>query len=143
MPPQTDFQLELTEEQVAFFRDNGFLRIPRITTDEDVEWLGGIYDRLFGERAGEAQGEYFDLGGPRGHKGADVLPQVLGPERKAPELKETVYFRNARRLAAQLLGVGEAEVNGGGHMILKPARYGRETPWHQDEAYWSPELIRV
>jgi ectoine hydroxylase-related dioxygenase (phytanoyl-CoA dioxygenase family) len=23
-------------------------------------------------------------------------------------------------------------------MILKPAGYGRETPWHQDEAYWDP-----
>ena len=28
-----------------------------------------------------------------------------------------------------------------GHMILKPARYGCETPWHQDEAYWNPEDI--
>jgi ectoine hydroxylase-related dioxygenase (phytanoyl-CoA dioxygenase family) len=26
-------------------------------------------------------------------------------------------------------------------MILKPARFGRETPWHQDEAYWSPEML--
>ena len=26
-------------------------------------------------------------------------------------------------------------------MILKPARYGVETPWHQDEAYWNPEVI--
>jgi ectoine hydroxylase-related dioxygenase (phytanoyl-CoA dioxygenase family) len=136
-----NFNLELTDEQVAFFRENGFLSIERITTDAEVEWLRGIYDRLFQERMGEEKGEYFDLGGPRGHRGREVLPQVLGPERKFPELLETVYTRNARRLAARLLGVTEAEISGGGHMILKPARYGRETPWHQDEAYWNPDVI--
>jgi ectoine hydroxylase-related dioxygenase (phytanoyl-CoA dioxygenase family) len=139
--PTTDYRAELTDDQVAFFRENGFLRLERITTDEEVEWLRGVYDRLFGERMGEADGEYFDLAGPRAHGGQDVLPQVLGPEKKFPELRETVYFRNARRLAAQLIGVPEEQVNGGGHMILKPARYGQETPWHQDEAYWNPETI--
>jgi ectoine hydroxylase-related dioxygenase (phytanoyl-CoA dioxygenase family) len=132
---------QLTPDQVAVFRENGFLSIERITTDDEVAWLQGVYDRLFSERAGETQGEYFDLGGPRAHAGREVLPQVLGPEKKVPELRETLYFRNARRLAALLLGLPEEQVNGGGHMILKPAHYGRETPWHQDEAYWNPEVI--
>ena len=66
---------------------------------------------------------------------------MLGPEHKFPELRETIYFRNARRLAATLLGAEEAVVSGGGHMILKPAGYGRETPWHQDEAYWDPKVV--
>ena len=25
-------------------------------------------------------------------------------------------------------------------MIFKPAQYGAETPWHQDEAYWNPDV---
>jgi ectoine hydroxylase-related dioxygenase (phytanoyl-CoA dioxygenase family) len=138
MTPTTETRVELTDEQIAFFRENGFLSIERITTDEEVEWLRGFYDRLFGERMGEEKGEYFDLGGPRAHGGREVLPQVLGPERKFPELNESIYRRNALRCAAQLLGADESAVTGGGHMILKPARYGRETPWHQDEAYWDP-----
>jgi ectoine hydroxylase-related dioxygenase (phytanoyl-CoA dioxygenase family) len=133
-----DFRISLTPDQIASYCDNGFLSLERITTDEEVEWLRGIYDRLFTERLGEEKGEYFDLGGPRAHDGKEVLPQVLGPENKFPELKETIYFRNARRLAAALIGVDEAAISGGGHMILKPPRYGRETPWHQDEAYWDP-----
>src|SRR5437870_4662749 len=141
LKPTTDFQADVTDEQVVFFRENGFLSIERITTDEEVEWLRDIYDRLFRERMGEEKGEYFDLGGPRAHGGQEVLPQVLGPERKFPALRETIYFRNARKLAAKLLGAPESEVNGGGHMILKPAGYGRETPWHQDEAYWDPTII--
>jgi ectoine hydroxylase-related dioxygenase (phytanoyl-CoA dioxygenase family) len=141
MRPTSEFSIDLTDDQVASFRENGFLSIERVTTDEEVTWLRGLYDRLFQERLGEEKGEYFDLGGPRAHDGREVLPQVLGPERKFPELLETVYYRNARRLAARLLGATEAEISGGGHMILKPAGYGRETPWHQDEAYWTPDVI--
>jgi ectoine hydroxylase-related dioxygenase (phytanoyl-CoA dioxygenase family) len=141
MKPATDFRVDITNEQVAFFRENGYLSIERITTDEEVEYLRNVYDELFTQRMGEEQGEYFDLGGKRAHDGREVLPQVLGPERKFPELRETIYFRNARQCTARLLGVDASQVSGGGHMILKPAHYGRETPWHQDEAYWNPELI--
>src|SRR5678815_5291080 len=102
-----DFRPELSPAQVTFFRENGFLHIPRITTEEEVEWLRDLYDRLFGERTGEAAGHYFDLAGPRAHGGREVLPQVLGPERRFPELRETVYFRNAKRLASELLGMPE------------------------------------
>ena len=65
-----------------------------------------------------------------------MLPQVLSPEHRFPQLRDTVYFRNARRMASALLGVDEAVLHGWGHMILKPAHRGHETPWHQDEAYW-------
>ena len=141
MKPDNDFQIDVTKEQIAFFHENGFLSIERITTDEEVEWLRGIYDQLFTQRVGEEEGRYFDLGGPRAHAGLEVLPQVLGPEATFPELRESTYFRNARKLSAKLLGVGEEKVNGGGHMILKPSHYGGETPWHQDEAYWNPGMI--
>jgi ectoine hydroxylase-related dioxygenase (phytanoyl-CoA dioxygenase family) len=139
--PTAEFRVDVTPEQVAFFRENGYLRIERITSDEEIEWLKGIYDRLFRERMGEEYGEYFDLGGKRAHDGREVLPQVLGPEKKFPELRETNYFRNSRRIISQLLGADEADINGGGHMIFKPAQYGAPTPWHQDEAYWDADII--
>jgi ectoine hydroxylase-related dioxygenase (phytanoyl-CoA dioxygenase family) len=61
----------------------------------------------------------------------------MNPDHYAPELRETVAYRNAVRIATQLLG---PETNDAGmHAIRKPARDGVETPWHQDEAYWSPE----
>ncbi len=141
MNRMAEFVVDVTPEQIAFFRENGYLSIDRITSDEEIEWLKGIYDRLFTQRMGEDYGEYFDLGGKRGHTGEEVLPQVLGPEKKFPELRETNYFRNARHIIARLLGADEADVNGGGHMIFKPPRYGAATPWHQDEAYWDADLI--
>lgn len=130
------FEVSPTEDDVEFFQENGYLRIERITTDEELEWLGARYDELFEERRGAFPGGYFDLSRPYDADGQDLLPQVLMPEVKVPEVKQTSFFKNGRRFAAALLGVDEAELNAWGHMILKPARVGHETPWHQDEAYW-------
>ena len=139
MRSRAAFDIDLTEEQITSYRDNGFLSIERITTDEEVEWLKEIYDRLFVERAGEEKGMYYDLAAPRGHAGREVLPQVLGPDLKVPELRDSNHYRNALKLGTQLLGVDE-RVTAGGHMIFKPARFGAATPWHQDEAYWNPDV---
>ena len=92
MRPKVTFEIDLTEEQIAFYRENGFLSIERITTDEEIEWLKEIYDQLFIERAGEDKGMFYDLAEPRGHSGRDVLPQVLGPDLKIPELRESQLF---------------------------------------------------
>ena len=137
--PTATFVLEPTAAQVSFFAQNGYLSVPRITTDEEVEWLGVVYDLLFEEKTGTFTGGYFDLARSYDAEGDDLLPQVLSPEHRFPQLRHTVYWRNARRMASALLGVDESRLHGWGHMILKPAMRGHETPWHQDEAYWPPD----
>ena len=134
--PSARFEITPTEADVAFFAANGFVSVPRITTDEEVEWLGVAYDLLFEQKVGAFEGGYFDLARSYDAEGDDLLPQVLSPEHRFPQLRDSVYFRNARRMASALLGVDEAVLHGWGHMILKPAHRGHETPWHQDEAYW-------
>jgi ectoine hydroxylase-related dioxygenase (phytanoyl-CoA dioxygenase family) len=54
-------------------------------------------------------------------------------------LLKTAFHRNAKRYAAALLGVEVEALSSWGHMIRK-APGGRATLWHQDEAYWEPEL---
>ncbi len=131
--PTDSLVVELDPDQIAFFKENGYLQIERITTDAEIEWLRDVYDELFVRK----EGQYWDLAGKMGHKGESDLPQIVGPEETYPQLLETVYVRNTRRVARQLLGVGDdVELDVFGHMILKPPRHGAETPWHQDEAYW-------
>lgn len=137
--PTATFELAPTDDDVAFFAENGYVSVPRITTDEEVEWLGVVYDLLFEEKTGTFKGGYFDLARPYDAEGDDLLPQVLAPEHRFPQLRETAYLRNARRMASALLGVDEEVLDVWGHMILKPARRGHETPWHQDEAYWTAD----
>lgn len=128
----------LTQEQIAFYHREGYLALEAITTQEEVAWLREVYDRLFAERAGREFGDQFDLGGTDEEDKPAVLPQILNPAKYAPELKQGLYRVNALAIARQLLGP-EAQYQGE-HAIFKPARYGAETPWHQDEAYWNPAM---
>ena len=128
----------LTQDQIDFYHREGFLALESITTQEEVEWLRAIYDRLFAERAGREEGNQFDLGGTDEEGKEAVLPQILNPAKYAPEIKEGLFRVNAYSIAKQLLG---KDVNvHGDHAILKPARFGAETPWHQDEAYWGSNM---
>jgi hypothetical protein len=141
--PAADFAVTLAAEEVAAFRERGFTSVPRITTDEELAWLGEVYDHLFGERVQPVPGGYFDLARPYESAGEDRLPQILVPETAVPALRETAFWRNGRAIAATLLGVDAAGLRGWGHMIRKPPRVGAPLPWHQDEAYWDPAFDYV
>lgn len=124
---------QLSPDQVARFASQGFLSIEGITTPDEIDWLRGVYDSLIeDERTLRLR---YDGALPDGRSG--LIHQIFLPERQRPELLETRYLANARRLAATLLGVDlEQSVYGGLMLIYKPAGAGRDAPWHQDEAYW-------
>lgn len=128
----------LSDAQIAFYHANGYLSIDRIMPLEEVAWMREVYDRLFREQAGRDVGDQFDLAGTDEEGVPPVLPQILGPAKYAPELRESMLWVNAAHMVRQLLG--DQASFGDGHMIFKPARIGAETPWHQDEAYWDPAL---
>jgi hypothetical protein len=130
--------LQLTDEQITFFRENGYLAIPELMPPDEVLKVREIYDRLFATRTGRESGDQFDLAGTDEEGVEARLPQILGPSRFAPELLEGLYRQRLAVMVRQLLG-SEAAV-GGDHMIFKPALIGAETPWHQDQAYWDPEF---
>lgn len=139
-PPRVDLDVSLTDEEVAAFHHDGFVRVGRLTTDEELEWIRSIFDHLFAEKVGGFTGGYFDLSRPYNSEGDDHVPQALHPSKRYPGLHQTALHRNGRRIARQLLGLGddapEEAVNAWDHMIFKPARHGSALPWHQDEAYW-------
>jgi ectoine hydroxylase-related dioxygenase (phytanoyl-CoA dioxygenase family) len=126
----------LTQDQIDFYHENGYLSLDSITTQEEIDRLVGVYDHLFATRAGREEGNQFDLASPDEEGKEAVLPQILGPRNYAPELADTLYEANARAIAEQLLG--KSVHFAGDHAIFKPARSGAATPWHQDEAYWDP-----
>jgi ectoine hydroxylase-related dioxygenase (phytanoyl-CoA dioxygenase family) len=141
--PQADFPVQITDAQIAEFRERGFIRIDRITSDNELVWLGEVYDRLFEERVQSVPGGYFDLTRPYDSVGEDHQPQIIMPEARYRELRKTAFYRNGRFIAAQLLGVESTNLRGWGHMIKKPAITGGPLPWHQDEAYWDPAFDYV
>lgn len=133
--PDEVVEVRLTEQQVDQFHRDGFTSVDRIATDEELEWIRPVYDHLF-ETRGTFKGGYFDLARPYESEGLDLVPQVLAPELRFPQLSETNAVRNARAIAAQLLGREPSELHTWSHLILKPPHVGGPLPWHQDEAYW-------
>ena len=137
--PRVEFAVELPPERVEEFWKRGFTSIERITADEELAWLAEVYDRLFAERVQPLPGAFIDL--EQSHEGAgNVQAQIIMPEVRFGELRETALWRNGRAIASQLLGVEAKQLRGWGHMIRKPARVGGALPWHQDEAYWDPSF---
>lgn len=123
---------QLTPEQIATFREQGYIALESMTTAEEVAQLRGIFDRLFGNNVGWEKGSQYDLAGTD-EGGRPKLPQILNPVEFAPELAQTQFRANALAIATQLLGEGTEPWFE--HAILKPPKYGAPTPWHQDEAH--------
>src|SRR6185437_11210255 len=103
--PRAELEVELTAAHVEAFETNGWTSIPRITTDEEVAWLKELYDALFNDRLQTYEGGVWDLVRPYGSDGEDRLPQIVHPERECEALKDTLFWRNGRRLAAQLMSL--------------------------------------
>ena len=78
--------LDLTDDQVAFYRNNGYLALPSLMPANEVARVRAVYDRLFAERTGREIGDQFDLAGTDEEGKEARLPQILGPSRFAPEL---------------------------------------------------------
>ena len=133
MPTSPTPTVELTPEQVAEFHTRGFLAIPSISTPAEVALLRGVFDRLFAQKAGRAEGAQFDMVTHDDDEDTPAkLPQIINPVNYAPELRNTAFRANALAIARQLLGPETTAAFE--HAILKPAHYGAATPWHQDEA---------
>lgn len=135
-PPAATLDVTPTAEQVEFYRENGYLVVDRITTDEELEWLTKIFEAIFDEPSPQT----FNPGAEPGYEGPSLLTQSMFPELRFPEVMGSTYHRNARRFAAALMGLPADDLTMWGHMIRKPPRKSLPAPWHQDEAYWQPEL---
>jgi hypothetical protein len=141
--PTSSFDVAPTADEVAFFQDQGYLVVERITTDEELAWLTELYEHIFDEANAGDRGAPVDRSTRSGTAPTDRSQAMIGqaflPEVNYPELLQTTFNRNARRYAAALLGVPIEDLGCWGHMIRKPPG-GRAVPWHQDEAFWEPEL---
>lgn len=128
----------LSAAQVAFFKENGYLALDRITTDEDVTEIRSIIEQLFVQKAGHDQGAYFNFAGDEKDEKAPILPQIMAPRYFAGRLKKSQFRRNAALVARQILGP-EARFHID-HTLMKPPIDGPATQWHQDEAFKDPRF---
>ena len=110
-----------TPEQVAFYRENGYLKFGRIFTAGEMTALREHVDRMIA-----------------------ALPEGKRPEEMdRPHLTEPWLFRylaHPRVLDVIEDFIGPDIVLWSSHFIAKPQGDGKRVPWHTDGAYWNKSL---
>ncbi len=128
-PPPRDLQVRPTAEEVAFFREHGYLSVERITTDAELRWLEGAFETVVLEA--QASGGRTD-GGESGSSSSRSRNDLPSTARHDFSLQRTPLCSGpSRRRRGPARGMGPVPLEA-------PARR-KKTPWHQDEAYWDPE----
>ncbi len=123
------------DKEKSTFLENGFACIDNMICDEELEILSKLYDRCF---APEQMDQSKALGGTD-KEGRQTLPQILSPSKLFPELLNLSIYKKCKEITKDFFEDTDITLRGE-HMILKPAAYGAETPWHQDQAYHDPSL---
>lgn len=127
-------QYRLSEEQVRFFHENGYLAGVRILTDEQVERLRGeLRDLMDPEHPGHHL--YYEFHANESHDPSKVLFHALGAWRIAPGFHDILWHPAFTMAAAQLLGGAVRFWHD--QLFCKPARHGGVVAWHQDYSYWT------
>jgi ectoine hydroxylase-related dioxygenase (phytanoyl-CoA dioxygenase family) len=124
----------LTDQQVDFYHEHGYLPGIRILTDEQI---GRLQEEL---------AEFFDAQHP-GHelwyeyhtnestRPETVLFHALGAWRIKPGFHDLLWHPAVTVPASQLLGGAVRFWHD--QLFCKPARHGGVVAWHQDYSYWT------
>lgn len=124
----------LSEEQVGFFRANGYLKGIRILSDEQVEVLRGELEQLMNpEHPGRHL--FHEYHSNESTDPERVLFHALGAWRVLPGFHDLLWSPTFLVPASQLLGGPVRFWHD--QLFCKPARHGGAVAWHQDYSYWT------
>ena len=124
----------LNEEQLEFFRENGYLKGVRILTDEQVEVLRAELEQLMdpGHSCRHLFHEYHSNESTDPNR---VVFHALGAWRALPGFHDLLWNPVFLVPASQLLGGPVRFWHD--QLFCKPARHGGVVAWHQDYSYWT------
>lgn len=129
--------MSLTQAQVDFFAENGYLRLGKILEDGEIEAYRRAYDEMF-EEANES-GSVRNLSAKK-----DPAQKATAPPQKMLQLmnccERSLPFRkllyDSRILDAVQDLIGPNIMLFHDQALSKPAFTGGPVTWHQDNAYW-------
>ncbi len=123
-----DAPFELTQQQIDFYRENGYVKLQSVLSPEMLEH----YRKLINARVAELSADALPLE-ERTTYGKAFL-QIMNLWTQSPEVKEFVFGKRLARIAAQLMGVSGVRVYHDQALYKEPG--GGITPWHADQYYW-------
>jgi hypothetical protein len=132
--PADHDRYRLSDEQVRFFHDNGYLSGVRVLSDEQVEQLRGELQELF-DPAHPGNGLFHEFHSNESPDPSRVLFHALGAWRIKPGFHDLLWGPAFTVPASQLLAGGVRFWHD--QLFCKPAQHGGVVAWHQDYSYWT------
>lgn len=127
-------EFRLSEEQVAFFREHGYLAGVRVLSDEQVETLRQELVALV-DPAHPGNRLFYEYNSNESPDSARVLFHALGAWRITPGFHDILWNPAFTVPASQLLQGAVRFWHD--QLFCKPARHGGVVAWHQDYSYWT------
>ena len=118
----------LTDEQVAFFRKNGFIKLKHVVSPEALRYM----DETITREVHRLNTQHLPLK-ERDTYGKAFL-QIMNIWVKSQPVKEIVFSKRFARLASDLLQVRGVRLYHDQALYKEPG--GGQTPWHADQYYW-------
>lgn len=124
----------LTDEQVAFYHEQGYLAGVRILTEAQIEQLRHeLQDFFQPNHAGREL--WYEYHTNESANPNTVLFHALGAWRIAPGFHDLLWHPAFTVPASQLLGGAVRFWHD--QLFCKPAKHGGVVAWHQDYSYWT------
>jgi ectoine hydroxylase-related dioxygenase (phytanoyl-CoA dioxygenase family) len=127
-------QYRLTEEQIEFYHDNGYLAGIRLLNGEQVDALRGELDALM-DPTHPGNQLFYEYHSNESSDPMKILFHALGAWRIAPGFHDLLWHPAFVVPAAQLLGGPVRFWHD--QIFSKPAHHGGVVAWHQDYSYWT------
>ena len=125
---EIDAPYRLTDEQIRFYRENGFVRLKNVFSAETIAAYGPRITRKVKEL------NTLDLPMEQRTTYQKAFLQVMNIWTKDELVKEFVFGRRLARIAAELMGTRGTRLYH--DQALYKEASGGFTPWHADQYYW-------
>lgn len=119
--------IQLSEEKVNFYRENGFVQINNVLTESELDELGLYLDEVMSIEEGTASKSNSAY--------ARVLNQKVNTWKSHAGMCKFAFHSRFADMARQLTGVNGIRFYHD-HALWKNAKDSKETPWHQDFPKW-------
>lgn len=132
--PADEARFRLSDEQVAFFHENGYLAGVRILDDRQIAALRQeLADVMDPKHPGHSL--FYEFHTNESADPSRVLFHALGHWRITPGFHDLLWHPALTVPAKQLLGGSVRFWHD--QLFVKPARHGGVVAWHQDYSYWT------
>lgn len=133
--PETWERYKLSDEQVAFFEEQGYLTNVRLLDDQQVDQLNKELDEIKDPKH-PGHHLFYEFHSNESANPDAVLFHSLGHWRITPGFHDVLWNPAFVVAASQLLG-NKAVRFWHDQLFCKPARHGGVVAWHQDYSYWT------